>query len=163
MSSPDQETGRVLSFFTRVSLHCRISAGFTTLALISGTGGVVRRTLLALLIGLGLGALGGAVFGWLIPVQDVSAGIDKLHPTYKADYTVMVGAAYANNGDWDLAQLRLGYLAEPDPAAYIVVLAEQYIAEGRDPNDIRNLVRLAARLGYTTPPMQLYIPPTATP
>jgi hypothetical protein len=112
-----------------------------------------------MLTGVGLGALIGAIAGWLLPIQDVSAGFDKLNPTYKADYTVMVGAAYANNGDWDLAQVRLGRLVEADPAAYVVVLAEQYIAEGRNPNDIRNLVKLAARLGYTTPPMQLYIPP----
>jgi hypothetical protein len=66
-----------------------------------------RRTFLALLIGLGLGALGGAVTGWLVPAQEVSANLSKLHPDYKAEYAVMVGAAYAVNGDWDLAQARL--------------------------------------------------------
>ncbi|HEC22144.1 MAG TPA: hypothetical protein ENI95_04410 [Chloroflexi bacterium] len=124
---------------------------------------MIRRALLTLLIGLGLGALGGAVFGWLVPIQDVSAGLDKLHPTYKAEYTVMVGAAYAVDGDWDLAQARLGRLAEPDPAGYVVLLAEQYIASGRNPDDIRNLVRLAAHFGYTTPPMLPYLPPTVEP
>ena len=117
------------------------------------------RTLLVLLIGLGLGALGGAVFGWLFPIQDVSGGFDMLHPDFKADYTVMVGASYAVNQDWDLAQARLGRLAMPDPAAYVALLAEQYVAEGRNPDDIRNLVRLAAHFGYTTPPMQPYISP----
>ncbi|MBN1120876.1 MAG: hypothetical protein JXJ17_07340 [Anaerolineae bacterium] len=119
----------------------------------------MQRTLLVLLVGLGLGALGGAVFGWLVPIQDVSTGFYELHPNYKADYTVMVGAAYAADGDWDKAQARLGRLAEPDPATYVVTLAEQYIAEGRNPNDIRNLVAMAVRFGYTTPPMQLYISP----
>jgi hypothetical protein len=118
------------------------------------------RGLITLLIGLALGALGGAVFGWFQPIQDVSAGINELHPGYKADYTVMVGAAYVIDGDWDRVQTRLGKLAEPDPAAYIVVLSEQYIAEGRNPDDIRNLVRLAAHFGYTTPPMQPYLPPS---
>ncbi len=120
----------------------------------------MRRTLLVLLVGLGLGAFGGAVFGWLVPIQDVSTGFYELHPDYKADYTVMVGAAYAADGDWDKAQARLGRLAEPDPATYVVALAEQYIAEGRNPNDIRNLVAMAVRFGYTTPPMQLYISPS---
>ncbi len=118
------------------------------------------RAFLTLLIGLGLGALAGAIFGWFRPIQDVSAGINELHPGYKADYTVMVGAAYAIDGDWDQVQTRLGRLEEPDPAAYVVVLAEQYIAEGRNPDDIRNLVRLAAHFGYTTPPMQPYLPPS---
>jgi hypothetical protein len=120
---------------------------------------MIRRTLLALLIGLGLGALGGAVTGWLVPTQEVSASLSKLHPDYKAEYTVMVGAAYAVNGDWDLAQARLGRLAEPDPAGYVVLLAERYIASGRSPDDIRHLVRLAARYGYTTSPMAPYLPP----
>ena len=119
----------------------------------------MRRVLLTLLIGLGLGALGGAIAGWLAPIQDVSAGFDELREDYKADYVVMVGAAYAYNGDWDLAQARLGRLAEPDPAAYVVRLAEEYIDNGRNPDDIRHLVRLAARLGYTTPAMQPYLPP----
>lgn len=122
----------------------------------------MRRALLTLLIGLGFGALGGAIFGWYVPIQSTSTKIDQLHPDYKADYTVMVGAAYAVDGDWDMAQVRLGRLAEPDLAGYVVLLTEQYIAEGRNPDDIRNLARLALRYGYTTPPMLPYLPPTPT-
>lgn len=119
----------------------------------------MRYRWLVLLIGLGIGALAGAIIGWLAPIQDVSVGFDRLHPDYKADYAVMVGAAYTINGDWDLAEARLGRLAQPDPAAYVAQMAERYIAEGRNPEDIRHLVRLAARFGYTTPPMLPYIPP----
>ncbi len=119
-----------------------------------------RRMLWLFAVGLGAGLLIGVVVGWLLPLQDVRVGMDSLHPGYEADYAVMVGAAYALDNDWDLAQARLGRLAEPDPAAYVVSVAEQYIDEGRSPNDIRNLVRLAARFGYTTPAMQPYLPPT---
>lgn len=119
----------------------------------------MQRKLLVLVIGLGAGMLGGVLLGWFVPIQDSSMGFDRLHPDYMADYAVMVGASYALNGDWDLAQARLGRLAQPDPAAYIARLAEQYITEGRSPADIRSLVRLAARLGYITPLMQPYIPP----
>ncbi|MBN1310404.1 MAG: hypothetical protein JXB30_03220 [Anaerolineae bacterium] len=122
----------------------------------------MRRAFLTLLIGLGFGALGGAIFGWYVPIQPASTKIDQLHPDYKADYAVMVGAAYAVDGDWDMVQVRLGRLAEPDPAGYIALLTEQYIAEGRNPDDIRNLARLASRFGYTTPPMLPYLPPTPT-
>ena len=124
---------------------------------------MIRRAALTLLIGIGIGVLAGLIFGWLVPIQDTSVNFDRLRADYKADYAVMVGASYARNGDWDLAQQRLGALAEPDTAAYLVILAEQYIAEGRNPNDIRNLVRLAARFGITTPPMQLYVPPETDP
>src|SRR5687768_7760335 len=119
----------------------------------------MRRAFLTLIIGLGLGALGGALLGWSTAAQGVTARIDRLHPEYKADYTVMVGAAYAVDGDWDLAQERLGHLAEPDPARYVVELTELYITQGRSLDDIRNLVRLSARFGYTTPLMQPYLSP----
>jgi hypothetical protein len=122
----------------------------------------MQRALLTLLIGLGLGVLGGVLFGWYIPIQPTSTGLDRLHPDYKADYAVMVGAAYAVDGDWDLAQARLGRLAEPDQAGYIVQLTELYVYEGRSPDDIRNLARLATRFGYTTSPMLPYLPPTPT-
>jgi hypothetical protein len=122
----------------------------------------MRRALLTLLIGVGSGVLGGVLFGWYIPIQPTSTGLDRLHPDYKADYAVMVGAAYAINGDWDLAQARLGRLAEPDPPDYIVRLTERYIREGRSPDDIRSLARLATRFGYTTSPMLPYLPPTPT-
>jgi hypothetical protein len=121
----------------------------------------MRRGWIAFLIGLTLGALIGAGIGWLAPIQDVSAGFDKLNADYKADYAVMVGAAYAVDGDWDAAQSRLGLLGEPDPARYVVQLAERYIAEGRSLDDIRNLVRMASRFGFLTPPMQPYAPDAA--
>lgn len=119
----------------------------------------MRRGILTMVIGIGLGSLAGALFGWLVPIQDFDGQISDLHPEYKAEFAIMVGAAYVENGDWDLAQARLGQLAEPDPAGYIVLLAERYIAEGRNPEDIRVLVRLASQFGYTTPPMQPYLPP----
>jgi hypothetical protein len=122
---------------------------------------MIRRIFLVLLIGFGLGVLAGVLVGWFAPIQDVTVGFDKLHPDWKAEYTVMVGASYAANHDWDLAQQRLGRLAEPDPAAYVVLLAERYIAQGRSPEDIRNLVRLAVQMGYATAPMQPYIPAPA--
>jgi hypothetical protein len=117
-----------------------------------------RATTITLIVGLALGALIGAGLGWLFPVQDVGAGFDKFSPDYKADYVVMVGAAYAVDNDWDAVQSRLGLLGQPDPAGYVALLAQQYIAQGRDQDDIRNLVRLAARFGYVTSPMLPYAP-----
>ncbi len=119
----------------------------------------MQRVLSGVLIGVGLGALIGVLIGWLVPVQDVSAGFSDLHPAYKLEYTIMVGAAYAVDGDWDLAQARLGRLAEPDPAVYLVQVTEQAISEGRRPDDIRHLVRMAERFGYTTPAMIPYLSP----
>jgi hypothetical protein len=123
----------------------------------------MQRFLITLLIGLVLGAVIGVLIGWYMPIKPVNGTFDKLNDDAKGDYAVMIGAAYAVDGNWDKAQARLGSLAEPDPAAYVVTLTERYIAEGRNPDDIRNLVRLADRLGYVTPPMQPYLPSEATP
>ncbi len=117
-----------------------------------------QRGLLSLLVGLGLGALVGALVGWFVPVQDVSVGLERLSPQYKAEYTLIVAAAYEANGDWDLAQARLGRLAEADPALYVVQVTEQAIAEGRSPADIRRLTAMAVRFGYTTPSLVPYLP-----
>jgi len=122
----------------------------------------MRRTLITLLIGLAIGAGIGVGVGWLAPVGDVGANLSELSADYKADYAIMVGATYARDGDWDAAQARLGALAEPDLAGYLVALTEQSIAVGRSPDDIRNLARMSARFGYITPPMIPYLPPTVT-
>lgn len=119
----------------------------------------MQRIIVGLLVGLGLGALVGVIFGWLVPLGDVSAGFPELHPVYKVEYAVMVSTAYAANDDWDMLQARLGLLEEPDPAAFVVQVTEQAIADGRNPDDIRNLVRVAARFGYTTPVMIPYLTP----
>ena len=121
---------------------------------------VLGRWLLFLLIGLGIGAGAGVSIGWFSPLQAAEAEIADLNDQYKAEYTVMVASAYAENGDWDLVQERLGELEEEDPSAYIVSLSEQYIADGRNAQDIRHLVRLAVRFGYTTPAMQPFLPAT---
>lgn len=109
-------------------------------------------------MGVGAGVLVGIMIGWLAPIRDTTVGFDHLHTRYKADYAVMVGAAYAINEDWDLAQARLGRLGEPNPAVYVSRLTEEYIDTARHPDDIRNLARLTARYGYTTPEMEPYLP-----
>ena len=122
----------------------------------------IQRILLGFVIGLGVGALAGAIFGWFVPFQDVSAEMADLHPNYQAEYAVMVAQAYALDGNWDRVQTRLGALNQPDPAGYIVFTAERFIAEGRNPDDIRDLVRIAARYGVVTEPMRPYLPANPT-
>lgn len=116
------------------------------------------RGIIALLMGIGVGALAGAGVGWFFPIGDTSTSIDNLHPDFRAEYTIMVAQSYALTGDWDTAQARLGRLAEPDPAGYVVQLTQRYIAQGRSPSEIRHLVRLAARYGYVTDDMRPYLP-----
>ena len=114
--------------------------------------------IVVLAIGVGM-ALGMAV-GWRFPVQRFTASFDGLHPDFKADYTVMVGNAYALNGDWPTAEARLAVLmVEPDLATYMADLTERYIAEGRNVEDIRSLVGLSLTLDSVTPAMEPYLLP----
>lgn len=119
----------------------------------------MQRAILYLLAGLVLGAAIGAGAGWLFPVQETTAGFDRLHPDYQADYTVMVAEAYAANGDLALVEARLARLGVADPGAHVAGVATRYLDEGRSPDDIRALVRLAVRYGAVTPAMQPYIAP----
>lgn len=111
-----------------------------------------------LLLALGVGIALGLTLGWLLPIRRFTASIDRLHPDYKADYTVMVGNAYVLDGDWPTARARLEALEESDPASYVGRLTEAYIAGGRNLNDIRGLVALSVTLGYTSPVMEPYLP-----
>lgn len=122
-----------------------------------------RRWWVNFVAALGAASLMGAGLGWLLPLSPARGGIDGLSAAYQAEYTVMVGAAYGLDNNWDAAQARLGRLAQPDPAGYVLELTERYINEGRRPEDIRHLARLAARYGYITPAMQPYLPAGAAP
>ncbi|HOA23093.1 MAG TPA: hypothetical protein PK801_11550 [Aggregatilineales bacterium] len=119
----------------------------------------MSRAILILLAGLVLGAALGAGAGWLFPLADVRVGLSELHPEYTNDAVVMIGQAYAANGDWELVLARFEQLGIDDPATFVANLTERYIAEGRSPADIRVLARLAAQFGRTTPAMQPYLPP----
>ena len=117
-----------------------------------------RFRLSILLLALGVGVAFGLSIGWLLPIQRPTTEVDRLHPDYKADYAIVVGNAYALDGDWPVAEARLAALGERDLAAYIGGLAEQSIAEGRNLNDVRSLVGLSVALGYTSPVMDPYLP-----
>jgi len=120
----------------------------------------MTRIVIPLLIGLAIGAAIGVAVGWVAPLGDSGAEFSHLPSNYKADVAVMIGAAYAKDHNFDTAQARLGLLAEPDAATYVVLLTEQYIAEEKDPDEIRYLALLSAGFGYVTPPMLPYLTPT---
>ncbi len=120
----------------------------------------MSRIAIPLLIGLAIGAAIGVAIGWLAPLGDSGAEFADLDSNHKAEVAVMIGAAYAKDHNFDAAQSRLGLLAEPDPAAYVVLLTEQYIAEGKDPEEIRYLALLSEGFGYVTSPMLPYLTPS---
>ena len=123
-----------------------------------------------LFVRLGLGALtlvvvlaAGCLLGWIIfSLALGGTSPADLAPEHKADYTVLVGAAYACDHDLAKAQARLDLLGLPNSAQWVAELTETYIREGRDECDVMSLVRLSDALGVSSVSMLAYLP-TVTP
>jgi hypothetical protein len=107
----------------------------------------------ALLLGVGL----GLYLGWVqFPVQYVDSPASALARQHKDDYTVMIAAGYSTDGDLNGAIERLRLLGEENIPAYIQEVAERYITNSRNVEDIRLLVNLAQGVGRLTPIMEPY-------
>lgn len=131
------------------------------------------RTTLLILGTIALFSCVGLVAGLALVVaagsSDEAAGsIASLGVHEKEDYIVLVAAAYAQDGDLEKAQESLDQLGAPNAAHWVAEVADKYIQEGGDPQDIQNLVLLAEALGVISPSMVAYLPtytpvPTMTP
>lgn len=111
----------------------------------------VRNKILLALAGLVAGLGIGVFLGWNVwPVEFYDTDASALHPVYKFEYAVMVGAAYELDGDWERAADRLAELKEPDLESWLRDLIHQAIADGQDPVKIRHLVSIAEPLGAKT-------------
>ncbi|MCZ7543653.1 MAG: hypothetical protein M5R40_09015 [Anaerolineae bacterium] len=117
----------------------------------------MRRLLLSILVGALLGVLAGFLLGWVIaPVQYVDSPLDLLARPFKETYTVMVAAAFRQDRDLDLVRERLQPLAIDNIPSWVQDVTERYISQGRNVNDITDLVALAEAFGRLTPIMEPY-------
>jgi len=108
---------------------------------------VFGLALAGLVVGLGIGVF----LGWNVwPVEYYDTEFAILHPTYKFEYAVMVGAAYELDGDWERAENRLAALEEVEVGTWLRDQIHHAIADGRDPLKIRHLISLAEPLGVKT-------------
>lgn len=119
----------------------------------------MRRFLRSLIFGLSVGAVFGLYFGWLrFPSDYRSSEMSALEQRYKDDYTIMVAAGYAYDGDAAAAIERLERLGVEDAADYARQTAERVIvASSRSLSDIRLLIGLADGLGRLTPMMKPFL------
>jgi len=131
----------------------------------SGSGSL----LIALFVGVATGLALGLTLTWLVwPVQYYDTDPVDLRPEHKEDYIVLVGAAYAVDGDLARAEARLAKLEEKEIGSMVAGLAERYLQEGRDVEETRGLAKLADALDVSTSAMLVYIAtptplPTFTP
>jgi hypothetical protein len=120
----------------------------------------------ALPIGMLCGLLFGLAIGYLWPVHYTDVDVSDLRAEYREDYIVMVADAFSLDGDVDKARDRLSRLDVPNPEQLVSALADRYVKEGRDQEEIDRLVRLADALGVSTESMLREIgaiTPTAAP
>lgn len=107
----------------------------------------------AVLVGLGI----GLYLGWVqFPVQFIDSPADSLAPAYKDEYTLMIAAGYAADGDLNGAVERLRILGIEDVPSYVQAITERFISNSRGVDDIRLLVNLSEAIGRLTPLMEPY-------
>lgn len=116
------------------------------------------RLVVSLLIGLIIGLGVGLYLGWVtFPKQYINSPANSLAQRYKDDYAVMIAAGYLKDGDLGGAVERLRVLGIGNIPAFVQEVAERYISNSRDAEDISYLVALAEGLGRLTPIMQPYL------
>jgi hypothetical protein len=105
---------------------------------------VILLASVALLGGMGLGLW----YGWVLdPVEYTDTDVSHLASVYRDEYVLMVGEAYALDGDLDAARARLALLDLADPATHVADLAQAALERGAPRLDVQALARLAAALG----------------
>ncbi|MFZ5916266.1 MAG: hypothetical protein ACOYZ7_04995 [Chloroflexota bacterium] len=112
------------------------------------------------LLGLMLGITLGLAVGWLWwPVEYTDAVLTDLSAGYQADYVVMVGDAFALDGDLEAARLRLNRLGAPDLIQLVLARVEAALAVGGPEAQVRRLAQLAAALGASDAALGPYLNP----
>ena len=110
--------------------------------------------LVAVLAGTGLGLW----YGWVVnPVEYKDTDVAHLYAVYRDEFILMVGEAYAIDGNLDTARARLALLSLPDPAKTVADLAEVALSQGASQLDVQALARLAAALGVQREPLRSYL------
>jgi hypothetical protein len=117
----------------------------------------MTRIFISLLIGLAVGIGLGLYIGWVqAPVEYVDSPLHYLDQDHTDQYTVMIAAGYIGDGDLQGAVDRLRKLNVTNVPAYVQIVTERYISQGRSVDDIRSLVALAEAMGRLTPLMEAY-------
>ncbi|MCA9882818.1 MAG: hypothetical protein H6670_00870 [Anaerolineaceae bacterium] len=117
----------------------------------------MQRFFISTVIGVLVGILAGLFIGWTVaPIEYVNSPMTALSVRYQQEYTVMVAEGYLVDGDALGAVERLRVLGVSNVPLYVQEVAETYISNSRNIEDIQKLVALAAGLGRLTPLMEPY-------
>ena len=116
---------------------------------------IIRGLIPGLCIGLMLGGYFGA---FVFPQAAYRSDMRELAPAHRDEYTVMIAAGFAVDGDALAALDRLSHLGIGDIPEYVADMTDRVIeTAARDIRDIRLLVSLSRGLGRMTPAMQPFV------
>jgi hypothetical protein len=116
------------------------------------------RPFLTIIFGLALGIGLGLYLGWVAwPTEFTDANPSVLQDSYRQDYVRLIAAAYTADNDLPAAQQRVASLGQ-DGQDVVLAITLDTILQGGDEAEIRQLVRLAADLGLSSPVMVPYLP-----
>lgn len=101
-----------------------------------------------LLLGFVVGMAGGLGYTWLLdPIESYESAPDALRLEDKYVYLVLIGDLYHHEGDLTRAVSRLAAVGIEAEGAVLADLLEDYLGAGGQPEEVRNLARLAEALG----------------
>lgn len=116
------------------------------------------------LIGLILGLAGALYYAWIAePVTFTEASPARLRDSYMNEYILLISQSYEADGNWELAQERLGALGESDPGQVIIEQLEANLRAGHPSSELYGLAVLARQIGVDNPVVDVFAPlPTPT-
>ena len=107
--------------------------------------------------GLALGVGLGLYLGWVAPARFTRVKPAALTESYQRDLTLMIAAAYEQDGDLPAAWQRLVALQKNDTRAWLLAITVDEVLNGDDERAIRQLVRLAGDAGIESPVITRYL------
>ena len=121
-----------------------------------------RKKPMAWFVAIAAGGLAGVALGLLVgwvlwPPQYVDAEPALLNPDQKTLYIELIGLAYAQERNLNVARARLRALQDPDIVGRIEMLAVELLTAGTEPATGRALAMLAQALGANSLPLADYL------
>jgi len=94
------------------------------------------------------GLAGGLLYTWVLdPIEWYDTTPDALRTEDKSVYLTVIGDLYAAEGDLTRAEDRLAMIGLEADGPVLAGLIEQYLDGGGQPEEVRNLARLAEAVG----------------
>jgi hypothetical protein len=124
-----------------------------------------RTALILFALATAVGLAGGLYYSWVVaPSESVDSRPDALRSRDKTLYLALIGDAYAYERDLAGAKAHLNQLGLAADGPTLAGVIEAYLDGGGQPDQVRNLARLAEALGGSGGVLLVFAPePTAAP